>query len=454
MSHDATRVLIAEYMPSLNKGGLELLEGIVKSLEAVGRTKVDAFSLYPALDGKRFPANTGLIDICKDLHVERSLRAVDSPSSQLFASFVAGFLHLTFVFLYKLIGRNVLSILKSPIWRKYCSSDVLIACINEDDCVNGNYLQFSPVYISLIAKTLRKPVVVYANSTTKPTNTVWIWRLQSRTLWKILAAYSLNNMDMVTTRDRETFEHYRAMIRRKIPVRFTGDVGVLLEAADTQTVNRIMAREKIEKSECLLVGAAITRRLLSRAFPECADHNERYEKSVSEIANVFDRLVTDYRARIVFIPHCIEYYVNNDDRVVARDIRDRMKNKSNAKVITNEYTPQELKGLFGQFDIFIGDRIHALISALSMNVPCCVLAYRSDRRPYNLVGEDFKQGKWIFEVDTFKTDTLYQLISDLISASGNIRRVLPAMTQRAKERAMLNGQMLKTLLDTHAARYC
>jgi hypothetical protein len=82
-----------------------------------------------------------------------------------------------------------------------------------------------------------------------------------------------------------------------------------------------------------------------------------------------------------------------------------------------------------------------------MNVPCLVLAYRSDRRPYNLVGECFKQEKWIFEVDTFDTDRLYGFLTDLISSSAEIRRELPLATKHAKERAWLNGQILKALLQ-------
>jgi polysaccharide pyruvyl transferase WcaK-like protein len=441
------KILIAEGFPTLNKGALELIEGILKTFDILGRTEVYIFSLYPELDRKRYPRRIGLTDICKDLHIERFLRG-GSPNSELLASILAGIQHLLFVSLYRLFGKNALGLMRKPVWKKYCSSDVFITCISEDDCVNGNYLKFSPVYISLLAKTLRKLAIVYANSNTKTTNTVWIWRLQSRRLWKVLARYFLNNMDLITTRDKDTFELYRSLAGSRIPLYFTGDVGILLEPADPLTVKRIMTQEKIDKNDGLLIGASITRRLLSHSFPDISDNNERYEKGVSEIASVFDRLIAKYRSNIVFISHCIEYTRNNDDRVVGNDILKKMKNKANFKVITKEYTPQELKGLIGQLDILVGDRVHALISALSMNVPCCALAYRSDRRPYNLIGKDFEQQKWIFEVDTFNKDTLYELLTDLISSCDEIRKNLPLMTRRAKERALLNGQLLSSLLST------
>lgn len=328
------------------------------------------------------------------------------------------------------------------------NQEVFILCTSEDDIVNGNFLWLSPVYISLVAKTFHKTAVVYANSNTKNSNIVWIWRLKSRMLWRILARYFLNKMDLVTTRDKRTFEFYKSFTGDDIPIYFTGDVGVLLEPIDLSATKRIMIKEKVDRSDGLLMGAAISRRLLLHAFQECSEPEEKYEKGIIKIAAVFDKLVTEYRLKIVFLPSCIEFYRDNDDRLVGYDILRKMKNKDRFNVVSNEYTPQELKGLIGQFDIFLGDRTHALISALSMGVPCCAMAYRSDRRPYNLIGEGFDQRKWIFEVETFEADRLFQLLTELITVSAEIKENLPPIIQRAKKWALLNGQLLKKLLVT------
>jgi len=165
MSKGATKILIATYVPTLNKGELELLEGILKTFNVLGQTEVDIFSFYPALDVKRYPSGIRLIDIRKDLHIERFLRN-GSHSSLLLASLFAGIQHLFFMLSYTLLGKNVLDFMKSPVWHEYCSSDALIVCLDEDDCVIGTTLmEFSPVYLSLLAKKLRKPIAVYANST-------------------------------------------------------------------------------------------------------------------------------------------------------------------------------------------------------------------------------------------------------------------------------------------------
>jgi len=448
MGKSVTKILIATYVPTLNKGELELLAGILKTFNVLGETEVDIFSFYPELDVKRYPSSIRLINIRKDLHLDRFLRN-GSYSSLLLGSLFAGIQHLFFVFSYAFFGENVLDFMKSSIWREYCSSDALVVCVDEDDCVIGTtFMEFSPVYLSLLAKRLRKPIVVYANSTTRTGNVVVVWRLQSRWLWRIMAKHFLDNVDLITVRNEDTLDYYRSLTRKEARLHLTCDPGVLLDPVDPKTVQRIMAKEKIDKNGRLLIGATVTRRLLMHAFTEYSSEHERYERSVCEIAKVLDRLTTKYESHIIFLPHCIEYYRNNDDRVVGHDIVEKMKNKSSAKVITNEYSPQELKGLIGQFDVFVGDRIHALVSALSMNVPCCTLAYRSDRRPYSIIGKDFKQEKWIFEVDTFDADALYELLIDLISSREEISRNLPSITQLTEEKALLNGRLLRTLLHS------
>jgi colanic acid/amylovoran biosynthesis protein len=440
--------MIADYVPSLNKGELELLIGTMKTLDQIGRTNVDIFSYYPAIERTRFPKGVRLVDVCKDLQVERFLRG-GTVSSVLLASFLAGVQHILFISLYRLFGSNALRIMKKPLWQRYSSSDVFIGCFDETDCVNGNLLKLSPVYISLLAKTLHKLNVVYANSNTVTTNTVWLWRLQSRKLWDLLATYFLNNVDLITVRDEDTFQRYRSHVQDKLKVHSTADPGVLMDPVDSETVKRIMAREKIQKpSKGLLIGAEMTQRLLLHTHPEYSTNQEKYYRAAEEIAQVLDKLILEYQANVVFVPHCIEYYRDNDDRDVAKDVLNKMKNKTNVKTINNEYSAQELKGLIGQFDVFITDRIHALVSALSMNVPCCTLAYRSDKRPFNMIGKDFKQEKWIYEVDTLNSDTLYKFLTEIITSSQEIRKTLPAVTQQVKKRAMLNGQLLKTLLQS------
>jgi colanic acid/amylovoran biosynthesis protein len=443
------KILITTFLPIFNKGELELLEGILKTFNILGPIRVSLFSFFPLLDAQRYPPGIKLIEIGKNLRVEKFLRS-DSNNSRLLASVLIGFQHLLFIFFYRLFGIKALKLNKNPIWQEYCSSDAFVVCTDEDDCVNGpgTFIQLGPVYISMLAKIMRKSLVIYANSSTKSGNIVWIANFHSRHLWKVLAKFVLKKMDLITVRDKDTFVYYRYLMNGKEKLHLTGDPGVLMDSADLKTVNRIMDKENIIRDSGILIGVAITRRLLLHSFKEYSNELVRYNRSIEQIAKVFDWLAEKYNAKVIFIPHCIGYYRDNDDRVVGQDIADNMRNKFSVKVVTNEYSAQELKGLLGQFDFFIGDRIHALISALSMNTPCCSLAYKTDGRPYNLIGRDYRQEKWLYEIDSLNANALFELLTELIESSTEIRKSLPSITQIAKERALLNGHLLSELLNS------
>lgn len=108
-------------MPSLNKGEMALLEGILESLAPLGSVEVSAFSIYPELDKKRFPSSVKLIDICKELHIGRYIRG-GTLNAELLASFLSGIQHLFFVFLLRILGKNSLRMMKGTLWREYCES--------------------------------------------------------------------------------------------------------------------------------------------------------------------------------------------------------------------------------------------------------------------------------------------------------------------------------------------
>jgi polysaccharide pyruvyl transferase WcaK-like protein len=447
MKNSKIKLVIASYLPSFNKGELAMLRGILQTFNRLGSTDVAIFTFYPELDSTRYPQEIRLIDIGKDLNVKRYLGGTDN--SRFFASMYIFFQHILFAISYKVFGARVFNYMKSSIWREYYSSDALIVCTDEDNCVigPGYFIRYSPVYISLLAGILKKPVVIYANGNTRSDNIVWIiWRFKSRYLWEILARYVLNKASLITVRDRETYAYYKSLLYCSNYLHFTGDPGILINPAPYNVVLNLLAKEKIEKDDGLLVGICITRRLILHSFSEYTIESERYEKGISEIAKAFDRLIGKYKTKFIFLPHVIGPTSFNDDRIVGYDIIARMKNKTHAKVIDTEYAEQEIKGLIGQLDFFIGDRIHGLINALSMNVPCCILAYRSDRRPYALIGKDFNQNNWIFEVEKLEGDALFHFICSLVDSSEKIRGILPQIIQGLKKRAVQNGDFLRKTL--------
>ena len=439
MGDKPIKILIAEWVPSLNKGELAILKGMLKTFKALGKVEVSIFSFCPYIDKKRYPKNVKIIDIGSDLCIGYGDSLIEaSRLVEAKAFFFSAVQHLFFALAAKILGKNVLRFMNKSVWKEYYRSDVIIICHDGVSCVGGFVLFLSPLYITLLAKFLRKPIVIYANGT----------HSFGRKIWKILATFVLNSVDLITVRDEESFSYLKKFVWNKARIHLTGDPAILLPSVDSRKVREIMLREGVNEDGGLLVGVAISHEVLSSAFRGYMNTDGAYRKAVREIAKVLDRLVESFQASIVFVPHCIEPYHRRDDRIIAREIHNAMKNKHKVHIITNEYSPEELKGLIGQFDIFISSRIHSVINALSMGVPTCCITRSSDKRACGLIGKMLMQERWIYNVENLNANNIFTHIATLISNSNKIRSELPSIIRSAKKRAMLNGKLLKALLDS------
>ena len=140
-----------------------------------------------------------------------------------------------------------------------------------------------------------------------------------------------------------------------------------------------MMDENIDDKQRPIVGLTITKKRAEMAFPE-SSREDSYSRHVSEIATVIDTLVERLGVTVVFLPHCIGYGADLDDRNVARDIYLECVHQDHVILIEKEYTAGELKGLLGQMDLFIGERIHSVVNAMSMHIPSIALSDPDDTR--------------------------------------------------------------------------
>lgn len=101
----------------------------------------------------------------------------------------------------------------------------------------------------------------------------------------------------------------------------------------------------------------------------CKAIQKDYEKKVIQIAKIADNLITEYQARLFFIPFQIE-----DDISLINDITEKM-NKSSAVVIEEEIGPSQMLSLFSELSIVIGMRLHAIIFAAINQIPFIAIDY-------------------------------------------------------------------------------
>ena len=218
---------------------------------------------------------------------------------------------------------------------------------------------------------LGKPIVLYGGS---------ISRFRKfRRIFERGAKFALNRINLITLRENVSYQNLRDIGVKNDRVFVIPDLAFLLRPVPPERAKQIMVREGIEESYRPLIGMTVTRNRTFMVFPDI-NPEKSYIKHNMIIAQVVDDITSRFNAFVVFVPHCIGFGDKLDDRIVAKDIFQIVKNKSKVKVITNEYAADELKGLIGQFDLFIGERIHSVVNAMSMCVPSIVISLPTDSR--------------------------------------------------------------------------
>ncbi len=137
--------------------------------------------------------------------------------------------------------------------------------------------------------------------------------------------------------------------------------------------------------------------------------------------------------------------MDSDDRIVARDIFGICEHKDRIKLITNEYGPSELKGIIGRLDFFIGERLHSVIGALSMNIPSVIITYKGDRR-IDII-KMLKHDKFIITVEDLKLNNLKSKLDELWDNKDEIVFNLNQNRDIVQNKSRRNGLILKCLLD-------
>jgi colanic acid/amylovoran biosynthesis protein len=426
-----TKIFIAEEIPGRNKGEAAILFGMLESFRTLGGVEVSLLSWHPEIDRPRYSDRVNVINGIKDLHLKKDFD--QSMVVRLFESIVVLPQYISFIILYKFFGVNALKIMKGEIWEEYSKSDLIV--IGHDGRFTGLFgvIPFSQVYDLFLAKILKKHIIIYAGSTETFENM----------LQRNIAKYISNKVNLVTLRDETSYKNLENIGINMTHTHLTADVAYLLPHASPERVRKIMLQEKIDENDGPLIGMTVTREICQMAFSDSKNMEERYQKSIRLLSQVVDYLIGELNVMVIFIPHCIGPTKKLDDRIVANDVYQLVKNKNKIRIVTKEYTAEELKGLIGQFDLFIGERLHSVVGSVSMGVPSIAILYPSSR---NDILKGVLDEKWICNIEKIDFDLLISMIDDIWSKKEEIRNDLIDEVDAVKGRALLNGALLKNLL--------
>ncbi len=414
-----TKILVVNFGGRFNKGGVALVNSMIETLTYfIPECKFTA--LAHQANYNQYP-----IKVIETVGNNSSFKAGLKALNLLMASFL--------LMVYNKLGIHLKP--RNEILREYVESDAVIN--TGGDNLTEDYgtlsLAFNLNYL-LIGLLLKKPVVVYAES---------IGPFKG-TISRLMANFVLNRVDLITIREEISKENLNKINVNKPHICITADSAFLLKAVNSTRLTELLTKENITENNRPLVGISISKIISRYGFSDFEKPEEKYNQYVSVMAKTIEYITENLGATVVIVPHVIDPR-RNDDRWVADDVCKLVPNKSKVISIKEDYTPEELKGIIGHCDLFIGARMHATIASTSMLVPTIGIAY--SHKIYGIVGEMLGQKEYILDVKELTYESLISRIDDVWKNREKIKKQLEIKVPQVKERAMLNGKLVKELLS-------
>jgi colanic acid/amylovoran biosynthesis protein len=355
--------------------------------------------------------------------------------------------------------------------KEYCQASVVVDI--SMDHYNDDMGIIKVIEISrdiLVGALLGKPVVIYAQSVGP-----FKGRLASR-----IARFALNRVKLITVREKISQGFLSEIAVNKPPIYVTADPAFPLEPATDERTTEILSELGLDTSQPLigigtpegeLLGGAKTwrgyknvLRAVYRLFEYClpetlflwlmrlikgsnyyialqSQYSSKIEASVAQIAN---HLVERTGASVLLVPHFVppREFIGGEKNglVVAETIHRLVLNKDKIIPVTGDYTPQEIKGIIGQCDLFISMKMHPAIAATSQCVPTIAIG---SHQKFRGIMEMLGQERWVWDQIP---EYLIARIDDAWIHKEEMRKELESRREAIREQALLNAQLVKQLL--------
>lgn len=314
--------------------------------------------------------------------------------------------------------------------QEYLKADLVVDLsgdmLTEDYGPHVAYSHYLPI---LLAIMLRRPYVACAQS------------IGPFKLTKFLARFILNKAQFVNTRDQISLDYLREMGVREDVLKKTADMAFLLRPVAKEEALELLAKEGFVPTKGRpLMGMSLSRLVESKYLKK--NPNAARESMVDLFASTLDEIAETYGVDIVFVPHVTGPAASKDDRHINGEVAAKMKSRTH--VISQEYTPSQLKGIIGLFETMFGARMHANIGAISSGIPTVAISY-SHKTPGIMAMLD--QSDLVLDIKTLDRDQILEKFRHLHADKADISSRLEKALVGVKQQSQVNVDMIKSLLS-------
>lgn len=300
-----------------------------------------------------------------------------------------------------------------------------------------------------IAAAFSKPVVLYGIDAGPI----------SSFLGRFLVRKVVNQVDLITIRESYSARLLSSIGVTKPRLHVTADPAFTLTPSRDVNIDALFRKHHIIHGKPIFVfavrkgllredtGGIIPMTLRRRLNLIPRSYRRDLSNYVDRLAATADKLYERFGAQILLIP--MDVTPNNRDDLFCKAILERMKHKENARMLCDDFSPEELFAVLKKASIVIGGRLHALILAASVGVPIIGICYVG-----NGSGKITKFMKMIKQ-DRFCTDIynivdgnedIFALVEEGFLKRDKIKRKMKLEIEILKNRASTNLHFLKKLL--------
>lgn len=423
-----TKILITNAWSWYNKGDAAIVIAMVQSLRKfIPDANISVLSGTPEVDRSKYEKY--------GIKIFQRLRTVESNRKwkiikgvEIFSPWIRRSL---WAILYRLIKKDIkwLKGKESDVLDEYAESDVIVSCGGEVIWGNAGYILPNLLEIFL-GKLLNKPVVIYAHS---------IGPFDSK-LAELVTMLFLNRADLITLRESISEEYLQKIKVTKPTIIVTADVAFLLQPISPQEAKELLIKENVDFKKTL-IGITLRRWI----FPDSTDPEIKFKIYIKEVSKTIDFLIRKLNATVIFFPQVI---VPNsefeDDRIVAQEVYRQVTHKKDFKVLNKDYSPEELKGMIGQIDLFIGTRMHSNIFATSMYIPTMAIGYRHKTKGIMKI---LKLDEYVCDINNLNSKNVSKKIQFALANKEKIKENLKMEIKNMHDKALYNAELVKKLLE-------
>ena len=426
------KILIVNHYDCRNKGDHSVLSVMLESLKRFfPESEIVVLSHYPRTDRVRCNAII--------------LGSLIMPSPGTYAKLVTlvGMIRcMIWVLFMRYLGTGMNKLIptqKTKTMSAYAKADVVL-CRSTDwfNDVYGVTTFVTAFYEILIAVLMGKKTVIYAQTIGPVKNSL------KGKVYKFALKALLSRIDLLMVREKDSKRFLQSIGLNRPSVYVTADPAFSLQPSSQERADEIFKREGVLKDNSLpLVGINISRLTYRYCFPELDNFDKKYDQYTKLMAELIDHIADKLNATVILVPHVFGPTAF-DDRKACKDVFKRLKNNQRTAMIRTEYSPEELRSVIGQCDLFIGMRMHAIIHALSMRVPTIGIDYSGKVIGIMTMAD---QGRLVCHADTLNLNELIAKVDFAFRNKDKIRKTLTSRIKVLQQRSTLNMILLKKLLE-------